>query len=1699
MKTILQYSLLVIMLCFVTNIISAQDIDGDGIPDVSDFDNDNDGILDSEESAGCVFFERFDSTNRLVWDYPNNNHSLSTSLYDQANTTPYTTRNFGSGLVDTSGGLDYRFTGADETSFAAALTANDYMEFQVGTLDALLHLDKKVTNGFTPTTLKFGVITSTNPTFASYTVLDDGTTPDTDTTPYRYNNFNTLDDYSLTQNTIHYIRFVFYDAGGIEVELDGIGITFDETVCDLDTDRDGTPDYLDLDSDNDGCNDVVESGGVDGNGDGVLDGTGFDGSGRVTGGSGGYNGANGDEVEATRINIIEPTNQSVNEGESTSFTLFMSIYKTRNFDSSGNPIYGSFSSFISSNKTHYQWYLGDPNSGGTPLTTSVIYNNVSSNKLLISDVTGLDGNEYFVVVSYDNYVCFSGTYSATLTVTDPCDPVASGNPDFDGDGISDVCDLDDDNDGIIDTYECSAAIEFSFPSLLTATDLNDVKVGEKVLYSNALLYQNVYYDLVLTVQEINGSYTVGCNGELNISLSNPINDDYVKYALDLVMSGSATPANPLGTPALLYDLILQLRDNDSSTASDFTEINGYNSSTVTSNVTSYLAAVTNLEQGGFINNPDPAGYTFYRLDPTLGGSITDWSQEGNSNEEHTNNFIYLEFDVFSHVDLIFGVTGSETLTSLRVTKFGAQSKCDSDDDGFLNTLDIDSDNDGIPDNVEGQTTLGYIAPSGSVDSVTGIYTIYGTGIVPVDTDGDNLIDMFDVDTDNDGTPDIEENGMANAITNSDTDNDGLDDVFETTNINDANLDINEDIEDPTDLSILPDLDFDLTLGGDLDYRDLFDINPPVEATVDFDGVDDYLSCSSFINGLSDVTIMAWIKSDTGNATDMVIAGEDKGCKLWLGAGNIPKFTVRIAGNSTATVSYSTIKLGEWHHITGKYQSATGLVQIYVDGMPYSSSNFSSTGEYIEVSSDTNNYFEVGRLSSNVSDKQYFKGDIDEVRVFDIALTSDQIGKLVYQEIENNSGNVGGVVVSKPITDVTTGSAIPWSNLIAYYPMTNIVMGKTTDYSGNNNELFLNYITTIQEQTAPMPYVASNPGNWTSENTWLHGDVWDIENIANNSEKSLVQISGDVTLSEDINQLGLLIDTGSTLTVTGEHALENRWYLELNGTIDLLDDCQLIQTKNSDLVTSANGKILRRQEGAASPYWYNYWSSPVGALAATSLTDNNALTNNVNNSDFSLQMIKDESGFDCLFTSGYTGNGNISTYWLYTFINGKTYWDWGQLSTSTPLKPGVGYTQKGTGTAAPNQQYIFEGKPNNGTILIDVDDVGGTGSVADVSKTEYLLGNPYASAIDVHKFIDDNEGVISGSLQLWQQWGGTSHNLSEYEGGYAQVNKTGSIRARQFVGLSGATIGGIVGVPKPSRYLPVGQGFIVEIENNGILPFDGTVEFNNSQRIFIKESDADGTNYNVGSVFFKSEKGKSSKDSTSKLSEDESLMKKIRLEFNSVKGPEIKRELLLGFSDYTTDGYDYGYDAQNTDITNNDLNLDFEGRDMSIQAYAPITSDKVVSLNFRSSGDNTFEIRITELENIKEDQDIYLRDNLTDIYFDLTNNQPYSFTSNQGIFNDRFEIVFQSKQQSLSTEASEFTENYMYYQNNTNTFFVKKLNKSVSKLSLINMRGQAVIELNNVSIESLTNGIQFNNIATGTYIVTMRTEANKVLTKKIIVN
>ena len=107
----------------------------------------------------------------------------------------------------------------------------------------------------------------------------------------------------------------------------------------------------------------------------------------------------------------------------------------------------------------------------------------------------------------------------------------------------------------------------------------------------------------------------------------------------------------------------------------------------------------------------------------------------------------------------------------------ALTTADTDGDGNLDHLDIDADNDGITDNYEAQASAGHIVPTGTDTERDGLDDAYdpdqtgGVLIVPIDIDGDLVPDFQDTDTDNDGVPDLIEGNDANADGFNDLDSD----------------------------------------------------------------------------------------------------------------------------------------------------------------------------------------------------------------------------------------------------------------------------------------------------------------------------------------------------------------------------------------------------------------------------------------------------------------------------------------------------------------------------------------------------------------------------------------------------------------------------------------------------------------------------------------------------------------------------------------------------------------------------------------------------------------------------------------------------------------------------------------------------------------------------------------------------------------
>jgi len=170
---------------------------------------------------------------------------------------------------------------------------------------------------------------------------------------------------------------------------------------------------------------------------------------------------------------------------------------------------------------------------------------------------------------------------------------------------------------------------------------------------------------------------------------------------------------------------------------------------------------------------------------------------------------------------------------------------DTDMDGVPDYWDLDSDNDGITDNIEAQSTAGYIQPSGVFDS-NGVDEAYNGGLTAVDTDGDMTPDYRDTNSDDEGADD---NTEARVSPN---------DLGVPGNIEPNGLGINyggsssySDVNGPdydnTPAGEFEDTDGDFGAGGDVDWRDAI-----VGADSDGDGILDDIDIDDDNDGILDV-------------------------------------------------------------------------------------------------------------------------------------------------------------------------------------------------------------------------------------------------------------------------------------------------------------------------------------------------------------------------------------------------------------------------------------------------------------------------------------------------------------------------------------------------------------------------------------------------------------------------------------------------------------------------------------------------------------------------------------------------------------------------------------------------------------------------------------------------------------------------------
>jgi len=145
----------------------------------------------------------------------------------------------------------------------------------------------------------------------------------------------------------------------------------------------------------------------------------------------------------------------------------------------------------------------------------------------------------------------------------------------------------------------------------------------------------------------------------------------------------------------------------------------------------------------------------------------------------------------------------------------------------------------------------------------------------------------------------------------------------------------------------------------------------------FDGIGDYMEYNTSIPSFSSYTIILWAKPDsTGTYEAMFASYNDASFGFQIDLDSSNNFHIRKASLSGGNITLSSATLGSWTFIAFTYDGTDSKCYINSD------SPVSAQGGTTEF-----NLFRMGR---NRNGNTYFKGSIDEVRIYSRALSTTEI-------------------------------------------------------------------------------------------------------------------------------------------------------------------------------------------------------------------------------------------------------------------------------------------------------------------------------------------------------------------------------------------------------------------------------------------------------------------------------------------------------------------------------------------------------------------------------------------------------------------------------------------------------------------------------------------------------------------------------------
>lgn len=255
---------------------------------------------------------------------------------------------------------------------------------------------------------------------------------------------------------------------------------------------------------------------------------------------------------------------------------------------------------------------------------------------------------------------------------------------------------------------------------------------------------------------------------------------------------------------------------------------------------------------------------------------------------------------------------------------------------------------------------------------------------------------------------------------------------------------------------------------------LLSLEGKVDAALAFDGANDYIELNSpaALDGLpaKDFTVTAWIY-DTQTLINQgtIFSAYNNGCGFSLrtfGAEGTRRLVFDVPCtlvNADFHSALNSIQLNTWHHVAAVWHADTKTATLYIDGSKalYSIAR-AGNGIY---RSDAANNKEIGRLPLGV---QHFKGAIDDVRIYNVALSPEEIAAMYFEPFDSN-GLIGHWSLDET-AGLTVGDTAVYASAgrshrdVAHMTATG-VSNRSMLFDGNTDYIELNSPTVLDDLPA----------------------------------------------------------------------------------------------------------------------------------------------------------------------------------------------------------------------------------------------------------------------------------------------------------------------------------------------------------------------------------------------------------------------------------------------------------------------------------------------------------------------------------------------------------------------------------------------------------------------------------------------------------